>query len=140
MAACPRSEIVRPGEPGIYHVWTRTVRQAFLCGVDPVSGSDYSERRTWIREFQEVIAGQFAIEIAFRCEMSNHLHLVLKVQPEVVKHWSDTEVVTRWLRLKRLVWSKDGNTQPLREGWPRMQSLADNLNPCVAVCREFSAA
>src|SRR5690606_7952805 len=74
-------------------------RQAFLCGYDPVTGNDYSERRTWIRGFQEILAGIFAIEIAFRCEMSNHLHLVLKAEPEVVKHWSDEEVVTRWLRL-----------------------------------------
>src|SRR5690606_3038139 len=48
--------------------------------------------------------------IAFRCEMSNHLHLVLKAEPEVVTHWSDEEVVTRWLRLKRLVRSPDGQT------------------------------
>lgn len=32
MAAGPRSDVVRRGEPGIYHVCTRTVRQAFLCG------------------------------------------------------------------------------------------------------------
>ncbi len=75
MAACPRREIVRKGEPGIYHVWTRTVRQAFLCGRDLVTGQDYSARRIWIREFQQVLAGIFAIEVAFRAEMSNHLHL-----------------------------------------------------------------
>ena len=110
MAAGPRSDVVRKGEPGIYHVWTRTVRQVFLCGYDCVTGNDYTARRTWIRAFQEVIAGIFAIEIAFRCEMSNHLHLVLKIEPDVVEHWTDTEVVTRWLRLKRLIWSKDGQT------------------------------
>src|SRR5690606_1905262 len=110
MAAGPRSDVLRRGEPGIYHVCTRTVRQAFLCGYDPATGNDYSGRRTWIRGFQEILAGIFAIEIAFRCEMSNHLHLVLKAEPEVVTHWSDEEVVTRWLRLKRLVRSPDGQT------------------------------
>ena len=65
MVAGPRNDVVRKGEPGIYHVWPRTVRQAFLCGYDRLTGTDYSERRTWIRAFEEVIAGIFAIEIAF---------------------------------------------------------------------------
>src|SRR5690606_8710473 len=110
MAACPRSHIVRRGEQAIYHVWTRTVRQAWLCGFDKHSGTDYRHRRRWIRAFQEVLAGLFAIEIGFRAEMSNHLHLVLKVQPEVVSHWSDRDVVVRWLKIKRLVRSADGKT------------------------------
>lgn len=78
MAAGPRSDLLRKGGPGIYHVWTRTVRQASLCGYDPLTGNDYRERRIWIRAFQEVVAGIFAIEITFQCEMSNHIHLVLK--------------------------------------------------------------
>jgi hypothetical protein len=36
MAACARREIVRPGQPGIFHCWTRCVRRAFLLGVDPL--------------------------------------------------------------------------------------------------------
>jgi hypothetical protein len=41
------------------------------------------------RSFQETLAGLFAIEVAFRAEMSNHLHLILKAQPKVVRHWLD---------------------------------------------------
>jgi hypothetical protein len=110
MAAGPRSQIVRRGEPGIYHVWTRTVRQAFLHGIDPTTGHDYSHRRGWIRTFQELLASLFAIEIAFRAEMSNHMHLILKAEPEVIRYWSDIDVVRRWLTIKRLIRSPDGKS------------------------------
>ena len=31
--------------------------------------------------------------------MDNHLHLLLRVDPEVANAWSDSEVVEHWLRL-----------------------------------------
>ena len=31
--------------------------------------------------------------------LSNHLHIVLRSRPDVVRQWSDTEVARRWLRL-----------------------------------------
>jgi hypothetical protein len=42
--------------------------------------------------------------------MQNHLHLVLRARPDVVRHWSDADVVRRWLLISRLVHSKDGHT------------------------------
>ena len=66
MPACARREIVRQGEPGIFHCWSRTVRQAMLCGIDYTTGQDYTPRRDWMRAFQEQLAGLFAVEIAFR--------------------------------------------------------------------------
>ena len=41
MPSCPRSEVIREGEVGVYHVWSRCVRGAFLCGVDPYTGQGY---------------------------------------------------------------------------------------------------
>jgi hypothetical protein len=31
--------------------------------------------------------------------MDNHLHLLLRIDPEVASNWSDSEVVERWFRL-----------------------------------------
>ena len=45
MAACPRFEIVIEGEIGVYHCWSNCVRQAFLCGMDHVTGKNYEHRR-----------------------------------------------------------------------------------------------
>jgi len=110
MPSCPRSEIVPECEVGVYHVWTRCVRRAFLCGTDPLTGNDYNHRREWIHDFQKQLASLTAVEIGFHAELSNHLHLVLRARPDVVETWTDGEVVRRMLTLFRLVKSKDGKT------------------------------
>ncbi len=110
MPSCPRGEIVRDGEIGVYHCWSRCVRRAFLCGNDPVTGKDFAYRRDWIRQFEERLAGLFGIEVAFRGELNNHIHLILRTRPDVVALWSDEEVARRWLTITHLVRSKDGQT------------------------------
>ncbi len=110
MASCPRAEIVHQGEVEVFHVWTRCVRRAFLCGNDPHTGRDYEYRRQWIHGFQQQLAGLFGVEIGFHAELSNHLHLVLRARPDVVATWSDEEVARRQLTIDRLVKSKDGCT------------------------------
>jgi hypothetical protein len=42
----PRSHIVAEGESGSFHVVTRCVRRAFLCGHDQVTGQNYAANRT----------------------------------------------------------------------------------------------
>ncbi len=44
----PRSHIVAEGKPGYFHVVTRCVRRAFLCGWDKLTGQSYEHRRQWI--------------------------------------------------------------------------------------------
>ena len=41
----------------------------------------------------------FAVGIYAYAVMSNHLHVVLAVEPEAAAHWSDDQVAERWLRL-----------------------------------------
>jgi hypothetical protein len=94
----------------VYHCWSRCVRRAFLCGNDPVTGQDFEYRRDWICQFEERLAGLFGIEVAFRGELSNHIHLILRTRPDVVALWSDEEVARRWLTITHLVRSKDGQT------------------------------
>jgi hypothetical protein len=57
---------------------------------------------------QRLLAGLFGIEIGFRAELSNHIHLVLRNRPDVVKTWSDQDVIRRWLTITKLAKSQDG--------------------------------
>src|SRR3989304_386736 len=49
MAGCARNEIVREGEIGVYHTWSRCVQRAYLCGDDPLTGVNYDYRRQRIQ-------------------------------------------------------------------------------------------
>jgi len=110
MASAPRSDVFIEGEVGVYHCYNRTVRQAMLCGVDPLTHTNYDHRRTWIADFERRLAALFAVEVCFHAEMANHLHVVLRVRPDLVLNWSDEDVVQRWLTITHLKRSRDGKT------------------------------
>ena len=58
-----RSEQFDPAEVSVVHVVQRCVRRAWLAGVDPLSGNDYSFRREWIRRRIEALASVFAVDV-----------------------------------------------------------------------------
>lgn len=95
----PRSKYVIEGEEGVYHCFTRCVRRAFLQGLDPVSGIDYSHRKVWIVDRLRYLAGIFAIEVCAYDVMINHYHSILRTRPDLAAGWSDMEVATRWVTL-----------------------------------------
>jgi REP element-mobilizing transposase RayT len=70
-----------------------------LCGFDPVSGKDHEHRKSWVRERLRKLASIFGIEVCGYAVMSNHLHVVLRVRPDLVDTWTDEEIALRWLRL-----------------------------------------
>ena len=92
----PRSSLVCVDDTPFYHITSRCVRRSFLCGVDHTTGTDYSHRRLFIEQRIHLLSSVFAIDIAAYAVMSNHLHLVVKLSPEVIDEWSDHEVVNRW--------------------------------------------
>jgi REP element-mobilizing transposase RayT len=99
MPAYARHVIVADDEVGVYHCITRCVRRAFLCGTDPITGHNYEHRKDWIRERLEQLASIFAIDICGYVVMSNHLHLILRIRPDLVRDCSDEEIALRWVRL-----------------------------------------
>ena len=103
-----RGEVMDPARIQIFHCIHRCVRRAFLCGDDPYSGVCYEHRRAWIRQRLEFLASIFAIDCLTYTVLSNHLHLVLRSRPDLVKTWSDQEVARRWLRLFPRRTNKDG--------------------------------
>lgn len=62
MARQARGEYLDPSEVQVVHAIQRCVRQAFLCGVDKNTGSDYEHRRQWIRDRFEFLASVFDID------------------------------------------------------------------------------
>ena len=68
MARMPRKYVVDEDETGVYH------------------------RRQFIQDRLEFLAGVFGIDVLAFAVMSNHLHVVLRNRPDVVRSWSDDEV------------------------------------------------
>jgi hypothetical protein len=105
-----RKDIVREGEIGIYHTWSRCVQRAFLCGQDPDTGRDFSYRRPIIQALLEYQASVFAIDVGNYSILSNHQHLIARTRPDIAATWSDEEVAWRW----KLAWPKWMNDRWLR--------------------------
>jgi len=82
-----------------YHCINRCIRRSFLCGDDKYSGNNFDHRRTWLIERIKMLSTIFAIDIAAYAIMSNHYHLVLKVNRDIALDWSDDEVIERWYQL-----------------------------------------
>jgi len=99
MPRVKRTEICARDEIQAFHLINRCVRRTYLCGKDRRSGKDYSHRKQWIRERLEELAGVYGIDVLGFAVMSNHLHVVVRTRPDVVKAWSDGEVALRWWRL-----------------------------------------
>ena len=93
-----RVEIFADDEIQVFHLVNRCVRRTYLCGRDEETGRDYSHRKQWIRDRLEVLAGIFAVDILSFAVMSNHLHVVARTRPDIVKKWSDDEVALRWAK------------------------------------------
>ncbi len=95
--ATPRSQLVDPDHALFYHIGSGCVRGAWLCGLDQVTGRDYSYRKAWFEERLYHLAQYFAIELYAFVIMSNHFHLIVYYDPLAGLAWSDVEVVKRWL-------------------------------------------
>ena len=94
-----RKQLVSVEDTPFYHCVSRCVRRAFLCGVDSYSGISYEHRREWVETRLLELAEVFAIDICAYAVMSNHLHVVLKVDIELAKSWTDVKVLTQWHQL-----------------------------------------
>jgi hypothetical protein len=106
----PRSLLVNATEPGSYHCVSRCVRRAFLCGEDAVSGRNFDHRKQWLEDRLLALAEIFSVAVLAYAVMSNHLHIVLRVDPLQPVGWDDADVAERWVRLHPV--TRDGEIDP----------------------------
>ena len=111
MPATARKDIVREGEIGTYHCWSRCVQRAFLCGYDPLTERDFDYRRGWIEDLLAYQARVFAIDVGNFNVLSNHLHALFRTRPDLAATWPAEEVALRW----KLAWPEFHDGQWIRE-------------------------
>ena len=88
-----RAHLIDPSVTRWYHCMTRCVRRAFLLG------DEEHDRKEWIENRLEELADCFAVSVGGFSVMNNHLHVLLRLDPDIAASWSDEEVVRRWGRL-----------------------------------------
>ena len=76
-----------------YNLTGRCVRRAYLAGVDELTGKNHDYRRDWIIIRIKQLATVFSVDIASYAIMSNHYHLVVKVNVKQANSWTSREVV-----------------------------------------------
>jgi len=84
---------------GYYHLTSRCVRRAFLCGLDKDTLRNFDHRRQWIEDRILQLGDIFAVAIYGYAVMSNHYHIVAKIDPKQASEWTDEEVADKWFLL-----------------------------------------
>jgi REP element-mobilizing transposase RayT len=95
-----RKQLISIEDTPYYHVVSRCVRRSFLCGIDKDSNKSFEHRRKWIVDRVKFLASVFNVQICSYAVMSNHYHLVLKVND--TKEWSIHQTLINWKSLCKL--------------------------------------
>lgn len=83
----------------VYHVWSTTVRGAYLTGIDRFRKLDFSYREPWFHQRVSELAQVFAVECRDYVVFPRHFRMIVRGGGELTAEWSDDEVAARWLRL-----------------------------------------
>jgi hypothetical protein len=94
-----RRKLIDPSHAGTYHCINRCVRRAWLCGIDAYTNLSFEHRKPWVEARIFAIGEIFACGIYGYAVMSNHLHIVVHMAPNVAREWTALEVATRWVKL-----------------------------------------
>jgi hypothetical protein len=90
----PRSKIIDPDVTHWYHCISRCVRRAFLFA----ECRDF-DRKDWLELRLRELNSFFAVSVAGFSIMDKHLHLRLRIEPEIANAWSPVEIAQHWLTL-----------------------------------------
>ncbi|WP_338726361.1 transposase [Shewanella baltica] len=96
-----RRQLIDANATPFYHVINRCVRRAFLCGEDKLTGRSYEHRRGWIVDKIKTLSAIFCIDICAYAVMSNHYHLVLKIDVDKAKSLTQKDIISRWCQITK---------------------------------------
>lgn len=91
-----RKQLIDLSVTPYYHCINRCVRRAFLCGKDKLTGKNYEGRKQHIIQRMKSLTEAFGIELCAYAVMSNHYHVVLHVNADLVDKLSEKQVAARW--------------------------------------------
>ena len=95
----PRKSLINLNDTSYYHCTSRCVRRAFLCGKDKQTGKSYEHRRQWVEDRLLLLADVFCVDVCAYAVMTNHTHVVLRINKSKANSLSDSEVIRRWHKL-----------------------------------------
>ena len=72
-----------------------------LCSARVLLGEGANDRKVWIETRLRELAEIFGVAVGGCSVLDNHVHVLVRLDPEVVQGWSAEEVVRRWGRLFR---------------------------------------
>ncbi len=94
-----RKSLISLEDTPYYHCVSRCVRRSFLCGKDTLTGNSYEHRRLWVEKRLITLSQVFSIDLCAYAVMSNHTHVVLRVNQAAAASWSQHQVIERWHKL-----------------------------------------
>ena len=95
----PRKSLINLSDTPYYHCVSRCVRRAYLCGEDNQTGRSYEHRRQWVEDRLLFLAEVFCVDVCAYAVMSNHTHVVLRINKQKADSLSVKDIIKRWHRL-----------------------------------------
>ena len=95
----PRKSLINLSDTPYYHCVSRCVRRAYLCGKDNQTGKSYEHRRQWVEDRLLFLAEVFCVDVCAYAVMSNHTHVVLRINKQKADSLSVRDVIRRWHQL-----------------------------------------
>ena len=95
----PRKCLINLSDTPFYHCVSRCVRRAFLCGEDTRTGKNFEHRRQWVEDRLLFLADVFCVDVCAYAVMSNHTHVVLRINKQKAESLSAKEIILRWHKL-----------------------------------------
>jgi hypothetical protein len=90
-----RRKLIDPSHAGTYHCINRCARLAWLCGLDDYFKQGFEHRKPIVEARILEVGSIFACGIYGYAVMSNHLHIVVHMNPNTARDWTSLEVATR---------------------------------------------
>jgi len=64
-----------------------------------VTGFNFEHRRQWIVDRIKLLCSVFAVDLCAFAIMSNHYHIVVRINADELRQWTDHEVAQRWMKI-----------------------------------------